>query len=188
MMPVIRINDATFADLSALKTWFGTKTPSDTIDRIVREAMEGLGIERDHEPEEAVKITNEGAMEFSTAPGLLFTKPLTATINGRRMLNPRWSSLLIATITEVMNKGYEGKKLVGELQVPAKAERYEDEGYKFYPDLGISVQGQSSTDAWKEIDRLAKAHGIVVTVEFWWRRNSKAQFPGKTGILRSARW
>ena len=38
MMPVVRINDATFADLSTLKTWFGTKTPSETIDRIVREA------------------------------------------------------------------------------------------------------------------------------------------------------
>ena len=42
MMPVVRINDATFADLSTLKTWFSTKTPSETIDRLVREAMEQL--------------------------------------------------------------------------------------------------------------------------------------------------
>ena len=33
MMPVVRINDATFIDLSTLKTWFGTKSPSETIDR-----------------------------------------------------------------------------------------------------------------------------------------------------------
>ena len=44
MMPVVRINDATFADLNSMATWFGTKTPSETIDRIVREAMEQLGM------------------------------------------------------------------------------------------------------------------------------------------------
>ena len=187
MMPVIRINDATFAGLSALKTWFGTKTPSDTIDRVVREAMEQLGMERDDEPEEAVTITNDGAIEFDSAPGLSFTKPLTASIDGKRILNPRWSSILIATITQAMTKGYEGKKLVEQLQVPAKAERYEEDGFKYYADLGISVQGQSASDAWKEIDRLAKAFGIRVKVEFWWRRNSKAQYPGKTGILTSGK-
>ena len=187
MMPVIRVNDATFADLSALKTWFGTKTPSDTIDRVVQEAMQQLGMERDDEPNDIVTITNEGAMEFDVAPGLSFTKPLMAAIDGKRILNPRWSSILIATISQVMAKGHEGKKLVAQLHVPAKVERYEEDGFKYYPDLGISVQGQSASDAWKEIDRLAKEFGIRVKVEFWWRRNVKAQFPGKTGILTSGK-
>ncbi|HEX8654325.1 MAG TPA: hypothetical protein VF693_03770 [Allosphingosinicella sp.] len=187
MMPVVRINDATFVDLSTLKTWFGTTTPSETIDRIVRDAMEQLGLERDNEPEAAVTITNEGAMEFDTAPGLSFTKPLSASVDSKRILNPRWSSILIAVIAQVMAKGNEGKRLVGQLQVPAKVEKYEEDGFKYYPDLGISIQGQSAMDAWKEIDRLAKAWGIRVKVEFWWRRNSKAQYPGKTGILRSGK-
>lgn len=187
LMPVLRINDATFADLSTLRTWFGTKTPSETIDRIVKEAMEQLGMERDAEPESAVTVSNDGAMEFDTAPGLSFTKPLSASIDSKHIPNPRWSSLLIAMITQVMTKGHEGKKLVEQLEVPAKAERYEDDGFKYHPDLGISVQGQSATDAWKEIDRLAKAWGIAVKVEFWWRRNPKAQYPGKTGILRSGK-
>ena len=187
IMPVIRVNDATFADLSAFKTWFGTKTPSDTIDRIVREAMDQLGIERDNEPDELVTITNEGAIQFDSAPGLSFTKPLSATVGGKRVLNPRWSSILIAMITQVMAKGHEGKNLVSQLQIPAKTERYEDDGFKYYPDLGISVQGQSATDAWKEIERLANAWGIHVKVEFWWRHNPKAQFPGKTGLLISGK-
>ena len=62
MMPVVRINDATFADLKSIATWFGTKTPSQTIDRIVQEAMEQLGMERDEEPEAAVTMTSDGAM------------------------------------------------------------------------------------------------------------------------------
>jgi hypothetical protein len=185
MMPVLRVSDATFADLSALKTWFGTKTPGDTIDRIVREAMEQLGMERDEEPDEAATTTSDGSMRFETAPGLSFTKPLAAAINGKALHSPRWSSILLAVIAQVKAKGAEGERLVRELSIPAKAEKYEEEGFKFHPDLGISVQGQSASDAWKEVDRLAKKWRIPVTVEFWWRQNPKAQYPGKTGMLSS---
>lgn len=185
MMPVLRLNDATFADLSTLKTWFGTKTPSETIDKIVQDAMDQLGMEHDDDTEVAVSTTSDGAMQFKTAPGLTFTKPLSASVNGKSVRSPRWSSILLTMIAHMKAKGIEGEKLVRELQVPAKAEQYEEEGFKHYPDLGISVQGQSASDAWKEIDRIANKWRIPVTVEFWWRKNSKAQFPGRTGVLRS---
>lgn len=185
MMPVVRINDATFADLSTLKTWFGAKTPSETIDRIVRDAMQQLGMERDDEPEEAAATTGDGAMQFETAPGLAFTKPLAASVNGKSIANPRWSAILLTMIAQVKAKGFEGEKLVRELAIPAKAEQYEEQGFKYHPDLGISVQGQSASDVWKEVDRLAKKWHIPATVEFRWRENPKAQFPGKTGVLHS---
>ena len=185
MMPVLRVNDATFADLSTLRTWYGTKTPSETIDRIVQEVMEQLGMERDEVPENVVTSTISGAMEFNTAPGLAFTKPLSARINGRAVAKPRWSSILLKMIAEVKNAGAEGKELVRELGIPAKAECYEEEGYKYHPELGISVQGQSASDAWKEIDRIARKQRVPVEIEFWWRQNPKAQYPGRTGILRS---
>jgi hypothetical protein len=187
MMPVVRINDATFADLKSIATWFGTKTPSETIDRIVREAMEQLGMERDDEPEELATSTSNGAMQFDTAPGLAFTKPLAASINGKSLHSPRWSAILLTMIAQVKAKGFEGDKLVRELAVPAKAEQYEEEGFKYLPDLGISVQGQSASDCWKEVERLAKKWLIPVTVEFWWRQNPKAQYPGKTGMLRAGK-
>lgn len=187
MMPVVRINDATFADLKSIATWFGTKTPSETIDRIVREAMEQLGMERDDEPEELATSTSDGAMQFDTAPGLAFTKPLAASINGKSLHSPRWSAILLTMIAQVKAKGFESGKLVRELAVPAKAEQYEEEGFKYHPDLGISVQGQSASDCWKEVERLAKKWQIPVTVEFWWRQNPKAQYPGKTGMLRAGK-
>jgi hypothetical protein len=185
MMPVLRVNDATFADLSTLKTWFGTKTPSETIDRIVREVMDQLGMERDEEPEAVVTTTSSGAMEFEAAPGLAFTKPLSASINGKPVHSPRWSSILLKMIAEMKATGVEGEHLVRELGIPAKAKSYEEEGFKYHPDLGISVQGQSASDAWKEIDRIARKLRVPVEVEFWWRQNPKAQYPGRTGILRS---
>lgn len=184
-MPVVRINDATFADLKSVSTWFGTKTPSETIDRMVHETMERLGMERDDEPEEAVNITSAGAMEFDTAPGLAFTKPLSASVNGKAIHTPRWSSILLTMIAQLKAKGFGDDKLVRELHIPAKAGRYEEEGFKHHPNLGISVQGQSASEAWKEVDRLAKKWRIPVRVEFWWRQNPKAQYPGRTGLLRS---
>ena len=185
MMPVVRINDATFADLKSIATWFGTGTPGETIDRIVREAMGQLGMERDDEPEAASTRTSTGAMEFRSAPGLAFTKPLSAAVNGEAIRNPRWSVILLTVIAQVRAKGFVGDKLVRELNVPAKAEQYEERGFKYRPDLGISVQGQPAPDAWKEVDRLTKKWRIPVTVEFRWSQDPKAQYPGQTGILRS---
>lgn len=185
MMPVVRINDATFADLSTLKVWFGTKSPSETIDRIVRDAMEQLGMERDVEAQITATRTSDGAILFETAPSLTFTKPLTASVGGKPIQNPNWASILHTMIAHVKAKGVEGEKLVRELAIPTRASEYEDDGYKYQSDLGISVQGQSATDAWKEVDRLAKKWRIPVTVEFMWRQNPKAQHPGKNGVLRS---
>lgn len=185
MMPVLRVNDATFADLSTLKTWFGTKTPSETIDRVVHELMEQLGMERDAESDEVVITNSSGAMEFDSTPGLAFTKPLSASIGGKTVHGPRWSSLLLKMVAEMKARGAKGEQLVRELGIPAKAEPYNEEGFKYHPDLGISVQGQSASEAWKEIDRIARKLRIPVEVEFWWRQNPKAQYPGRTGILRS---
>lgn len=184
-MPVVRVSDATFADLSALRTWFGTKTPGDTIDHVVRAAMEELGMERDNETEEVVVSTSSGAMHFESAPGLSFTKPLSASVNGKAIASPRWSSILMTMIGQLKRNGLEGERLVKELGVPAKVGRFEDEGFKHSAELGISVQGQSATEAWKEIDRIARKWKIPVSVEFWWRQNPKAQHPGRTGLLKS---
>lgn len=184
-MPVVRINDAVFADLKSIAVWLGTKTPGETIEHIVRDAMEQLDMERDDEPGELATTASDGAMQFASAPGLAFTKPLAASINDKALHSPRWSSILQTMIAQVRAKGFEGEKLAGELAIPAKAERYEEEGFKYHPDLGISVQGQSASDCWKEVDRLAKKWRIPVSVEFRWRQNQKAQFPGRTGVLRS---
>jgi hypothetical protein len=185
MMPVVRINDTTFTDLGTLKTWFKTKSPSETIDRIVREAMEQLGIERDDGEENATAISSEGAMLFETTPSLTFTKPFTASIGGTSIQKPNWASILHTMLSQVKAKGFEGEKLVRELAIPTKSAKYEEDGYTYRPDLGISVQGQSAADSWKEVDRLAKKWRIPVVVKFSWRQNPKAQHPGKNGELRS---
>lgn len=185
MMPVIRISDATFANLVILRKWLETSTPSETVDRIVQQAMDRLDIERDDEPETASDAGNDGSAHPGSSFSLAFTKPLKASINGKAVRSPRWSSILLTMIEQVKAKGYEGSSLAGQLTIPARVERYEDDGYRYHPHLGISVQGQSAVECWKEVERLAKKFRIPVVVDFWWRKNPKAQYPGKTNQVRS---
>lgn len=194
IMPVIRVNDATFVDLKSVATWLGTETPSQTIDRLVREKMEQLGLERDDAPEEMMPrdvsstASDEGDMEFRSAPGLSFTRVLDASVGGKTLGKANWSGVLLNVITATKKKnGMDAKTLCHELQIPSKPYEYVSEGYKYQSELGISIQGQSAQDAWKEIQRLADKHHVAVDVRFQWRENDKAQYPGRIGVLRAGK-
>lgn len=194
MMPVIRISDATFVDLKSVSTWMETETPSQTIDRLVQEQMTQLGLERDDASEEimpAVTLStssNERDMEFRSAPGLSFTRVLDASVSGKTLTKSNWHGVLTA-ITEATKKknGMDARTLSHELQIPSKPYEYVTVGYRYHPELGISIQGQSAQDAWKEICRLADKHQIPVEIRFQWRENDKALYPGKIGVLRAGK-
>ncbi len=183
MMPVIRLNDATFAELKTISTWLSTSTPTETIDKLVREKLDALGLERDIDDEPEV-ISDRPSMQFDKTPGLSFTRLISAKIGGIVVKKVNWASLLVEMIAAIKAKGFSSEKLVTELQVPSRARAYSDEGFKYYPELGISIQGQSAQDAWKETERLAKKWKISVEAQFQWRLNDKAQHPGRVGSLR----
>ncbi len=187
MMPVIRISDAAFADLKNISTWLEVDTPTKTIDQLVRNEMERLGLERDIETESNKAGGIDDALVFLETPGLTFTRILSASIGGREVVKPNWSWLLFLVVQKVHAKGIEGERLVRELHVPAKVGLYGEEGYTFDPALGISIQGQSASSAWKEIERLADIHGILVEVEFQWRDNEKAEHPNRIGRMKAGR-
>jgi len=183
-MPVIRLSDATFAELKAISTWLSTRTPSETIDQLVREKLDALGLESDTDDEPDAASPDE-IEQFEQAPGLTFTRLISAKIGGGPIKKANWASLLVAMIAAVKAKGLSGEKLVSELQVPAKTRSFSDDGFRYFPDLGISVQGQSAQDAWKEIERLANKWKIPVEAQFQWRQNAKALRPGRSGLLRA---
>ena len=183
-MPVIRLTDATFSELKTIATWLSASTPSEAIDRLVREKANQLGLERDAADEPELGSHQE-VMKFDKAPGLSFTRIATAKINGVPVKKMNWANLLLEMIASLKAKGLSGAKLVSELQVPAKATQFSDDGYAYHPQLGISVQGQSAQEAWKEVERIANKWAIPVEVEFQWRQNQKAQHPGRSALLRA---
>lgn len=187
MMPVVRLNDATFADLKTLATWLGTETPSQTIDAIVAQTMTKLDLERDVE-EVAIADSDSDLLEFKAAPGLAFTRVLGATVDGQPLPKANWASLLLAVVAAVKSQGLSADELVKALDIPASRSKLNTQGYTYYQHLGISVQGQSAQDAWKECERLATKFQVPVEVHFQWRDNPKAQHPGRQGALRAGQW
>jgi hypothetical protein len=185
MMPVIRINDATFMDLKSISTWLGTTTPSEAINALVREKMEALDLERDISEESATAEKTSDGIVFQNTPGLTHTRILSATLNGKTIENINWAGLLVKISRIVKDKGLSKEQLSVELQVPAESFQITERGYKFYPELGVSIQGQSAPDAWRETQRLAQKYKIPVEVKFQWREKDGAQYPGKVGILRA---
>lgn len=57
------------------------------------------------------------------------------------------------------------------------------DGFHFVPELGASIQGLDANKAWECSLRLAKYAGLPLRVQFSWRDNPKAAFPGETGVL-----
>ena len=184
MMPVIRLSDATFSELKTIATWLSAKTPSEMIDRLVREKLDGLGLERDSGDEPEIG-SNDDVIKFDKAPGLSFTRLTSAKVGGVPLKKMNWAHLLLAMIAALKARGVSGSKLVSALQVPSKSTQYSSDGYTYYPKLGISVQGQAAQGAWKEIERIATKWSIPVEAAFQWRQNSKAQHPGRSGLLRA---
>lgn len=183
-MPVVRISDQSFASLGTLGVWFKTNTPSDTIDRIVRKTMTDLGIEPEHATE---IIENFASMSriYRHFPedSVAFTKPFEAQVGKLVVQKPNWSNILLATIRELSGLGFVGKQLEALLKVPSRAQPYQKEGFRYYADLKLSIQGQSAPDACEEICRIALQHGIALRVGFEWRENDKAIFPGKSARI-----
>jgi len=56
-----------------------------------------------------------------------------------------------------------------------------DEGYRYLPELGLSVQGQDANGAWKAACHIAQKLGLPLTARFVWREKNGAAFPGITG-------
>ena len=210
MNTTIRLNDVAFANLKKLSIWYETKTPTDTINLLIRKAMESLGlevtksseveamesfgIERDDSKDDIFPLTHaagkasdggkERLIPTPNEPEVTFTRVIGAKVNGNLIHRCNWNRLLIAVIKEVKSEGFTPGEMVQELNIRSREGVYNDNGFKHLPEVGISSQGQPANDAWREVSRLAKKHGIDVHVRVEWYNKPGAQNPGKVTDLK----
>ena len=116
-------------------------------------------------------------------PDLTHTKILAIEFKGKPFEQGRmnWGSLLLAAIREaksIAKSVSEFKRLV---LVNFVEREKKDDGYKFYSDIGLSIQGQDSNYAWKGVYHIAQTLGLQVQVTFAWREKDGAAFPGIIG-------
>lgn len=152
----------------------------DTIDSVINRALDALEQFGGGEPS-AIQPFHPAA-----PPNLAHTTVRSIELCGR-VLQPNetfWNTLLIAVLREAVGKGVSAITLENVLTVNCVAGRKEDDGYRFYEDLGLSIQGQDSNAAWRATHHIARELDLPLKVIFSWREHPKAAFPGMTGVFR----
>jgi hypothetical protein len=160
----------------------------DTVDAVVNrliDACEGLQLSQNDDGD---VVTDGNIRDFSNqipVPNLTHTKVLSVEFNHTRFpaSETTWNSLLNETIRfarKNVKSDDEFKRLVTVNWFKGKKE---DEGYRYLPDVNLSVQGQDANAAWRGASHIAKQLGRPIEVIFTWRVKEAAAHPGVTGKL-----
>lgn len=114
-------------------------------------------------------------------PDLTHTKVLAAKINGETMTKPNWNRVMERAVM-LAAKQLKNVDLLSELVLAkhVKGEKKE-QGFEYFPEAGISIQGQDSNYAWKATAHILKEMGFSAEITFSWYDNPKAANPGKVG-------
>jgi hypothetical protein len=181
----VELSDATFTRLQKLATPL-----VDSTETVIAKLADFY--ERHNLPQSASSTASVQAewrpRVFSAAspPDLTYTKVLSIKIGGSLLNKGTWNGLLFEMIrrakTHISNSD-DAQRLILVNFVPGKKE---DEGYRFIPEVGFSVQGQDANSAWKGAFHIARQLGIPIEVEFLWRHKQGAAHPGVTGRLSTA--
>jgi hypothetical protein len=188
MTPNAEISDATNLRLQAIATPL-VDTHETVIVRLLDHWEQTKGTQpKVIKPGEPIETLDGGRLLFSPAnpPNLGFTTPKQIMIDGVQLAknDTYWNSLLNQTIRRVHAKGNDANSILAMLTVAnAALGMKNDNGYKFLPDVGLSVQGQDSNAAFRQAYELAVANGIKGGVFFTWQNNAKAAYPNVPGYI-----
>jgi hypothetical protein len=181
MAHIVELSDDTFTRLQKLATPL-----VDTVETIIIEGCKLLE-ERRAIGQTALPIQLPGAAprQFSAAspPNLTHTKVLSIKLEGTPLPRATWNGLLFEIIRRAkprLQNADDARRLIIVNFVPGKKD---DEGYRFIPEIGVSVQGQDANAAWRGASHIAQQIGAPVEAEFVWRTKNGAEFPGVTGRL-----
>jgi hypothetical protein len=159
----------------------------DTIETVIGKLVD------EHDNQQATTIngssqsaqTGSAPSEFNpgSPPNLTHAKMLSAKLNGVELRNPTWNGLMLAAVRLAKTKATTADELRRLVIVHFVIGKKEDEGYKFFPDINLSIQGQEANLAWAGAFHIARQLGIPIEVEFLWRSKDGAAFPGVTGRM-----
>jgi hypothetical protein len=182
MSHTVELSDVTFARLQKLATPL-----VDSIETVIGRLTDFY--EQKHTSQSTVSqrdttfVSAPQQFNAGSPPDLTHTKVLSIKVGEIPLYKKTWNGLLF----EIM------RRAKSHLQYNDDAERLilvnfvrgkkEDEGYRFIPEIGLSVQGKDANSAWRGAAHIAQKVGIPIEAEFLWRNKGGALFPGKIGRL-----
>lgn len=178
MAHTLTISDETFARLQRFAVPL-----VDTSEMVINKALDALVAAGGKVETSSPKPPKE--FDSAAAPSLTHTKVLKASLLGSEIVYPdnNWNGLMLHTIKAAFEKLKDRQAVANLVVVNKVLGKKEVEGFKYLPEIGISVQGQDSNKAWKAIHHIANSLGFSVEVVFAWYENPKAAHPGAMGRL-----
>ena len=104
-----------------------------------------------------------------------------ALLNGnRRQRIAKGSGTNVQDVNKLLKQFEEMRKMT---RAQVRKGTYSDEGYRYVPEIGVSIQGVDAGHAWEYSLRLAIHLKVPVKAEIEWRHNDKAAHPGERGVM-----
>lgn len=94
-----------------------------------------------------------------------------------------WNDLVRVAHIAAFNKAGSFDELRNATHAQIRNGSHSDSGYRYLPEIGISVQGVDANHAWTYSIRLAQYLNSPIRATVEWRHNEKAAHPGERGIL-----
>ena len=193
-MPNARLSDATAALLKQVAIPLEDSYDS-VIRRLAEHALKGIPYPHPSlslvSPEANIGEKDaEGDHSFDAMPSverhpqLTYSHVRDAVFGGTRISKPTWNSLAkYAHETAATNLGtFDALRLATKANM--REGKYEQEGFSYLEDAGISLQGMDSNMAWENSLRLAKKLQVPIKVVVEWSKTHKAgDNAGKTQVL-----
>lgn len=133
-------------------------------------------------------IKDDGATKlfnWRNPPVLAHTTVYQVTLNGETFSkgDTYWNTIMYAVIRAAHKHGKTAEQLNQLLFVNHAIGMKTDNGYKFMNDIGLSIQGQNSDNAFRQAFELAAHMKFTLEVFFRWQNKPEAAFPNETGAF-----
>jgi hypothetical protein len=124
----------------------------------------------------------DGAREFDpTRPPDLFHTLVSGEFDGVRF--SKWNDLMRIAHVRAFRKSESFESLRDVTQANIRRGSHNDSGYRYVPEIDLSIQNVDANHAWQHSLRLARYLGAPITVFVEWRHKQGAAFPGQRGAL-----
>ncbi len=179
MVPSVELSPQTFSRLQRHAVPL-----VDSIETVIARLIDSYE-SRDGAPVPAAADAGGTVRQFNplSPPNLTHTKVLSIEFCGQALerKQARWNGLLDAAVRVAKSRAKSATELKQFVTIPFIDGQKVDEGYRYLPDLGISVQGQDANGAWRAACHTAQKLGLALVVTFIWREKEGAAFSGITG-------
>lgn len=179
----IDLPDSTYEKLQSLAVGF-VDTPATVIERLIKayKERETSAISQPQSPGISESLGDSVRVFDPSRPPDLFHTIVQGEFNGVRF--SRWNDLVRIAMEQTYKKAGSFEALKRYTNAQIREGSHSDSGYRYIPQIGISVQNVDANHAWQHACRLAQLLRVPIQATVDWRLKENASYPGQRGLLK----